>query len=325
MLTKETIIDLATAKLTDEKTAEHLAALSLDCLTVDTINDFVSAVKDLSERSIHLSRSASECLMDCCGTGGSGLPHFNTSTATAFVLAAGGVKVAKFGGRRATGQSGSFDFLDALEIRTASHPDLVEEVFSQTSLVFLYAPDFYPTFAKLAPIRQKLGVKTIFNVIGPLLNPASPDRRFIGTQGAPVQSLVAQFLNSQPSAKHSCVVSASSGLDELDPNQKNLCLNVTDGIIRDEIIVGNDMGDTPVNGLTTAENVTIFFKLVESFDDAPGYFKRLLLLNAGKAFEVSGLTKTVDEGQTLALDLLRSGRVADKYHQVKNIYAKHSR
>jgi anthranilate phosphoribosyltransferase len=322
MLTREAIIDLASARMTDEKAAEYLTALSLDTLTVDLINDFVTAISGLSEASV---LSSVDGLMDCCGTGGSGMPHFNTSTTTAFVLASGGVNVAKFGNRSSTGSSGSFDFLDALGIPTVSNPALIDEIFAKTRLVFLFAPHFYPSFAKLAPVRKKLGVKTIFNIIGPLLNPANPRTRILGTPPTRVQRLMAQYLSEHPTGKKSRVVSAASGLDELDPNAENLCLSVDGGTIEEEIISHNDMGDSPSGTLTTNQNVEIFFQLIDGFDKAPEYFQRLLALNAGAAFQLSGKTQTLEEGQALAASLLRSGSVKDKFQQVKSEYAKHSR
>jgi anthranilate phosphoribosyltransferase len=325
MLTREAIIDLASAKMTDQKAAEHLAALSIDNLTVDIVKDFVSAIRGLTEGSILSSVVSSERLMDCCGTGGSGIPHFNTSTASAFVLASGGVNVAKFGGRSATGLSGSFDFLEALGIATVSDPKALEDIFAKTNIVFLFAPAFYPTFAKLAPVRKKLGVKTIFNIIGPLLNPANPKLRMLGTQRNHVQRLLAQYLSEQPRPQKSCVVSAASGLDELDPNTDNLCLGVANGEIKEEILHHDDMGDSPSSPLTTEQNVEIFFKLIDAFDEAPSYFKRLLALNAGAALQLSGRAASIEEGQILAIELLRSGKVKSKFIQVKNTYAKYSR
>jgi len=319
MLTRETIIDLASAKMTDEKAAEHLNALSLETLTVDVLKDFVDVISGLSEASILPS---ADRLMDCCGTGGSRLPHFNTSTTTAFILASGGVNIAKFGNKSSTGSSGSFDLLEALGIPTVSNPALIEEIFAETNLVFLFAPHFYPSFAKLAPVRKRLGVKTIFNIIGPLLNPANPCTRLLGTPPAEVQALMAEYLCEHPGAKTSFVVSASSGLDELDPNADNLCLYVENGKIQEEWMSFADRGDSPPVPLSINQNVELFFKLLDRFDEAPDYFKRLVTLNAGVAFYLSGTTKTRDAGQELAANLLRSGEVKNKFQQVRKEYAK---
>jgi len=323
MLSREAILALASAKMTDEKLAEHLSALSIDLLTAGVIKEFVTAMRELSELHISLPKGP-EPLLDCCGTGGSGMPHFNTSTAISFVLAAAGVNVAKFGGRSATGTSGSFDFLDGLGIARVSSAKALEDIFAQTNLVFLFAPDFYPSFAKLAPIRKKLGVKTIFNVIGPLLNPAIPNMRLLGAQPRQIQHAIAQYLCEEPTFNKGIVISAVSGLDELDPNTDNLCLHVNNKQIQEQTLHFDDMQDSPLHLLSPSQNVDVFLQLVESFDQVPSYFQRLVTLNAGAALALTQQANTLDEGQILAISLLRTGAVLDKLQQVRAVYAKHS-
>jgi len=324
MLTRETILDLASAKMTEQKAAEHLAALSIDSLTADIIKEFVSAIRQLSDdKPFSLARST-EPLVDCCGTGGSGKPHFNTSTTVAFILAAAGVNVAKFGGRSATGVSGSFDFLDGLGVARVSEPKALEDIFEQTNLVFLFAPDFYPSFAKLAPIRKKLGVKTIFNVIGPLLNPANPDVRMLGTQPGDIQRSMAQCLCEDANLINSMVISAASGLDEIDPNTDNLCLNIANGQIQEQTINFEDSNDSPAELLSTAQNVDVFLKLIETYENVPNYFQRLVTINAGAALKLTGQVNTLEDGRRLAISLLQSDTVREKFLQVRTAYANYS-
>jgi anthranilate phosphoribosyltransferase len=162
---------------------------------------------------------------DCCGTGGSGLGRFNTSTAVAFALAATGVKVAKFGNRAATGRSGSFDFLEALGRPPGDTLTQSIKQFKQTGLTFLYAPQVYPGLKRLGILRKRLkaerGVVSLFNYLGPLLNPLQPPRRVIGVANAQVAQVMASYLAQQPSNVCSVLCQAAGGLDELAPGQNN--------------------------------------------------------------------------------------------------------
>jgi anthranilate phosphoribosyltransferase len=322
MLTKEMIFDLTSAKLPEHVAAEHLRALTVDHLTVDIVREFVNVVKE----SIHtpiLEHSRPSIIMDCCGTGGSGVSPFNTSTAVAFVLAAQGINIAKFGNRAITSLSGSFDFLDALGIPIVNDTDALEEIFSKTHLVFLYAPNFYPSFSKLAPLRKALGTKTIFNFIGPLLNPANPNIRLLGTPHARMQRLLAEYLTHDDQI--SCVVRADSGLDEIDPNAFNLLLYGKYGKIEERSLNNADAGDSPSSALTASENANMFLTLCENFDNAPSYFQRLVVLNSAIGLELAGAAPSIETGKNMTCDLLRSGQVKEKLEQVRDAYAKHSR
>jgi anthranilate phosphoribosyltransferase len=318
MLTKETIIDLATANLPEHVIAEHLQALAVEQLTVQMLNDFVDAISSSAVQQIFLDARALN-LVDCCGTGGSGLHHFNTSTTVAFILAAGGVNVAKFGNRGATSPSGSFDFLEALGIRALVDAKTHEDVFAQTNLCFLFAPQFYPGLAKLAPIRRALGVQTIFNFVGPLLNPARPQVRLLGTGNWHMHSLLGQFF-----VEHrfkGCVVRADSGLDELDPSSTNSLLYADQGVLSEQTLEFRDQNEAPRSALTAHENVELFTLLIDDFDHAPGYFQRLVTLNSALGFSLSGAARDMTEGERLSVDLLRSGAVKEKFQQVVKAYA----
>ena len=163
-------------------------------------------------------------IIDCCGTGGSGKEHFNTSTAIAFVLAAGGLKTAKFGNKAATGKSGSFDFLQALGLPLITKPQHSYEIMAETNLCFLFAPVYYPHLAHLTKVRSKLGKATAFNFVGPLLNPVNPGIKYIGTFCPDIQRAMADYYLLYSKETKAFIVRAFSGLDELDPVSQIACL-----------------------------------------------------------------------------------------------------
>jgi anthranilate phosphoribosyltransferase len=156
-------------------------------------------------------------LFDCCGSGGSGLPRFNTSTTLALQLGQNGVPVIKFGNRSQSGRSGSMDFLESLGIQTPDTEVAAYRQFQEQGYLFLNAATVYPSLGRLRPLRQALGEPTLFNVIGPLLNPFWPSHRLLGLAYAKAVEPVARFLAREPYTRNALVFSTHSGLDELEP------------------------------------------------------------------------------------------------------------
>ncbi len=167
-------------------------------------------------------RELGEGAIDCCGTGGSGIRKFNLSTTIAFILAACELPVVKFANRSATGSSGSVDFLESLGIATRLSPQAYERVLSKTNLLFLNAQDVYPQMRELAPLRKKIGRPTIFNYIGPLLNPVKPSFRLLGVSNLGMFEVIARYLSTyEPRLTRCLLVHSQSGLDELNPLEAN--------------------------------------------------------------------------------------------------------
>jgi anthranilate phosphoribosyltransferase len=260
-------------------------------------------------------------VLDCCGTGGSGLPRFNVSTTCAFILAAGGVPVVKFGNRAASSRSGSFDLLEALGIPDHWSLDALPEILNEAGLVFLYAPQVYPQFKDFSILRKSLGTRTVFNFMGPLLNPVNPAYRVLGVSHARMQGLMADVLCEDPHTQRAWVLRADSGLDELSPGETNKILEVENFSIQERRYRPNP----PLNPVdaalqhTTDENRAIFQAIV-SGDDARSVYYRITCLNAGAGFSVAGQTTTLEEGVTLAEDLLAGKKVAEQMERVRRIY-----
>jgi anthranilate phosphoribosyltransferase len=326
MLAMSKISDLLAGRLTDQLAYECLLKLSNEKPSAALINEFITNILQTNNYPLLELFAEQTDVIDCCGTGGSGIAHYNTSTSVAFVLAAGGLRVAKFGNRAASGTSGSFDFLECLGIPTISAQEDLLNILERTSLVFLFAPQFYPSLAKLAPIRKAVGKRTILNLIGPLLNPLHPSFRIIGVPTSIAQQAIADYLFLHTTSKKALVVHSDSGLDELDPSSNNSILAVGRlGISKSNL--NTTLNDEKQNNhpLTPQEIVRLFKEMISDFFSSPNYFRSLVTLNAGAGFFAAGKTRSIEEGQELATKLLSSGEVLSKYEQCRSMYAQQSR
>ncbi len=262
-------------------------------------------------------------LLDCCGTGGSGKPHFNVSTTVAFVLAAGGVRVAKFGNRAITSQSGSFDLLGELGIPADLPIEAIPELLEKTGLVFLFAPRFYPALKQLVPLRKAFGKPTLFNYIGPLLHPLTPTHRLLGVSRDNMQQRAAKFLAKDERTKHAYVVRGADNSDELTPFGTSLILQVTPGEVQPRTFTATEPPPETTGAHGPGENLQIFQGIVAGLDTAsPAY--RAVCLNAAAGFVVAGRADSIRDGKRLAANLLRDGAVislVNRFLQTVNRFA----
>ncbi|HEY9676819.1 MAG TPA: anthranilate phosphoribosyltransferase [Drouetiella sp.] len=316
MLSEETISNLVDCVLPEDKIRQLLLDLSSDRIDLRILTAFINAVKAKSEFKFDGTINA----MDCSGTGGSKLAHFNTSTTVAFVLAAADVKVAKFGNRSASSLSGSFDLLEALGIPASIPFEHVFELLDSVGLVFLYAPYYYPSLAKLAAIRRSLPGPSIFNSIGPLLHPLNPKFRLMGTSDAVVQHLVTAYLSTDKHTEKAIVVRSERGLDEFDPCATSNYFEVEPGEMSALRAFENTCTvDLPPETLTAELNYEIFHQVLVG--SAEPYFQNIVCTNAGAGLKVAGKVKSIEEGVELARELLLTGAVAEKYEQCRRAYA----
>jgi anthranilate phosphoribosyltransferase len=329
MLTKAQIGRLIRGELPEDKIRQALSHLCPDALNKDLICDFIDCIRQTCafEPGFEI-----DCL-DCSGTGGSGLPHFNTSTAAAFVLAAGGVKVAKFGNRASSGAGGSFDLLSDSGLQPYLDFNAALDMLDRVGLVFLFAPQYYPGLAQLAPIRKSLKTPTIFNAIGPLLHPYKPIKRVMGTADARVQELVAQYLAETIAAQASSllrsvskapgaaiVVRSRAGLDEFDPADQSDYIRIMNGLIlRGSIPPSAELG-TSVQPTSAGENFACFQQLLEG--KASPYITQLVCLNAGAGFAVWNPDRhSIESGAEYAAELIECGAVREKFEDCRRAYA----
>jgi anthranilate phosphoribosyltransferase len=322
MLTQRHVETLITLRLSESEIREYLLELTPEFIDARTLELFVEALRSTVEDIGSWPAEGLPDTIDCSGTGGSGVSHFNTSTAAAFVLAAGGLRVAKFGNRAMTSACGSFDFLQAIGFPLGLPPERVPELLEENGVVFLFAPQFYPALARFTSARRSLDVKTIFNFLGPLLNPARPAFRVMGVSDADVHPHVAEYLSRCPELKKALVVRAANGLDEIDAAGPSEILEVEgDRIERTRYEPqGTDGEVTPTFAVTAQENAELFHRLLDASDAASPCY-RMVCLNAGAGFYAAGKASSIDAGYAMAKELLASGAVADKYEKSRRSYA----
>lgn len=316
MLTRESISLLVNCQLPAETIRQMLLELSSDLIDVTMLGAFIDSIKETAAFKSDLPLQA----LDCGGTGGSGLPHFNTSTTVAFVLAAGGVPVAKFGNRAARSLSGSFDLLEALGIAAEIPFHCVDELLNDVGVVFLFAPQYYPSLAKLAPIRRSLPGASIFNSIGPLLHPLNPAFRLMGVSDPLVFQVVADYLAQDKMVQSAVVVRSESGLDEFDPCSRSRFCEVRDSAVTHSILDARPNLNMPPNAMTADYNHQVFRQLIQG--TAEPYFVDLVCMNAGAGFMAYGKVPTIEAGAELARELIMQGAVNEKFEQCRRAYAK---
>ncbi len=254
--------------------------------------------------------------IDIVGTGGDGLNTLNVSTATALVVAACGVAVAKHGNRAASSQSGAADVLVALGVNINAAPQVLAHALQETNFAFLLAPTFHPALTHLAPIRKALGVRTIFNLLGPLVNPAGITNMLLGVADKKLLPVYAEAL-PQLDITNAWIVSGHDGMDELSPCGENDVISLKNGIISQFIITPEDAGlprCTPqdITGGDAAYNATALTNLLDS---KPSAYRNAVLYNAGAALVIAERANSLLDGVNFAATIIDSGQAKQKLQQ----------
>lgn len=287
---------------TQAQLAALLVALRMRGETVDELAGFAAAMR---ERVLRVQ--APEGAIDTCGTGGDKSGTINISTAAALVAAAAGVPVAKHGNRAITSAAGSADVLEALGIRTDLGPDDAAEYLRTYCFAFLFAPGYHPAMKHAGPTRREIGVRTAFNFLGPLTNPAGARRQVVGVGDPVAAPKIAEVLRLLGADR--AIVVHGAGLDELPLDGTGVMYDVTPaGVTRLEI-VATDFGlsAAPISALvggTAAENAALIESVLAG---EPGPRRDVVLLNAAAAFLVAGRVDDLGAGVTLAAETIDSG------------------
>ena len=250
-----------------------------------------------------------ETLVDTAGTGGDGSHTFNISTAAALVAAAAGARVAKHGNRAVSSRCGSADVLEALGVRIDITADDVAACIDQVGFGFLFAQAHHPAMRFAGPVRQQLGVRTVFNLLGPLTNPAGARRQVVGVYARELVEPIAQVLHLL-GAEHALVAHGAGGLDELTPTGENLVAELRDGEITLRTIDPREFGAGPgepddLRGGDASDNAAIIRTV---FDGEPGPRRDAVILNGGAALYVAGISGSLEEGVHAARDAIDDGR-----------------
>ena len=273
----------------------------------ETASEIAAAVSALREKATLVPTSAKP-LIDTCGTGGDHSGTFNISTAAAIVAAGGGVAAAKHGNRAISSACGSANVLEALGVRLDLTPEQVGECVDKCRIGFLFAPKLHGSFKHVAPVRAELGQRTIFNLLGPMLNPARAKRQLIGVYDLNLTRILAEVL-SELRSEHVMVVAGTDGLDEISMAAPTKVAELKNGEILEYILNPQDLGFSlcslaDLKGGDATVNAAIIRGVLEG---KPGPALDIVLINAGAALYVGGLSPDLQGGVALARKSIESG------------------
>lgn len=298
-------------------TADIIAFLTALNNKGETVAELVSAVNVMLEfvQPIIIDRPN---ILDTCGTGGDQAGTFNISTISALVASGAGVTVAKHGNRAVSSKCGSADILEALGVKIDLTPEQIKKCLLEIGIAFLFAPNLHPAMRQVATARKQIAQKTIFNILGPLINPARSTNQLIGVFSREWVRPLAEVLHNLGS-KHILVVHGADGLDEVTTTAETFVTEVKDGQLQDYQIVPEDFGFARVNlkalsGGSIAENVNIVQEVLSA---APGARQDIVLLNAGCAIYAADKAQTIAQGIKLAQNAIDSGAALAKLNQLK--------
>jgi anthranilate phosphoribosyltransferase len=261
-----------------------------------------------------------EHLVDTCGTGGDAAQTFNISTASALVAAAAGARVAKHGGRSVSSTCGSADVLEALGINLNLTPQQVGHSVDQIGIGFMFAPNFHGAMKHAAPVRRELGVRTIFNVLGPLTNPAGANNQVLGVFHPDLVGIQARVLQRLGS-NHVLVVNGSDGLDEITISGPSYIAELQDGQVKEYSITPEEFGfqSATLESIRVSNVAEAKEMLLGVLDNRSGAARDIVLLNAGAAIYVAGLTGSLADGVKKAGEVIANGMAKNKLTQLIEI------
>jgi anthranilate phosphoribosyltransferase len=269
--------------------------------------ELVGFAQSMREHSVKLSAPVAN-VFDTCGTGGDRSGTFNISSAAAVVIAACGVTVAKHGNRSVSSQCGSADVFERLGVNIAASPAVVERSLREVGIAFFFAPTFHPSMKHAGQTRRELGIRTAFNLLGPLTNPASATRQIVGVPRSELTETLARALLLLGSAR-AWVVHGADGIDEISTTGHTKVSECRDGSVHTFYIHPSDFGMTKANaddlkGGDGDRNAAIIRSILEG---APGPQRHVVVLNAGAGLFVAGKVASVPEGVRMACDAIDSG------------------
>ncbi|MGB0753472.1 MAG: anthranilate phosphoribosyltransferase [Candidatus Pseudothioglobus sp.] len=296
---------IMTGQTTDAQIGAFLVGLSMKG---ETIEEITASAKVMRSLATAVKLKSTDFLVDTCGTGGDGLGLFNISTASAFVVAAAGGKVAKHGNRSISSKSGSADVLEAAGINLNLDPETISQCIEDIGVGFMFAPAHHSAMKHAIGPRKELAVRTIFNVLGPLTNPAKAPNQVMGVYDKDLVEPIANVLKGLES-RHVMVVHSEDGLDELSIANETHVAELKDGHVSTYTIHPNDF-DIQLGDLEKikAENASESLALItDAFAGNKGPHRDIIALNAGAAIYVSGIEDSLDNGILKACELLSDG------------------
>ena len=300
--------EIMSGKATDAQIGAYLTALRAKGETIDEITASAAAMRAHCVRLLH-----DMDVLEIVGTGGDGSNSFNISTTSAIVISAAGVPVAKHGNRAASSKSGAADVLEALGVTITLPPEASTELLRRIGICFLFAQNYHLAMKYVAPVRKQLGIRTVFNILGPLTNPAGANMELMGVYDEALVEPLARVMGNL-GVKRGMVVYGQNGLDEISSVAPTTVCEVRDGEFRSYTIAPEDFGLTrghseDLLGGTPEENAEIT-RAVLAGESGPR--RDAVLLNAGAALAIGGKVDSIAEGVALAAQTIDSGRATQQ-------------
>ncbi|MFA5703909.1 MAG: anthranilate phosphoribosyltransferase [Advenella sp.] len=305
-------------QLMNGEVPETIASALLMGLRVkkETVGELTAAATVMREFATPVNLDNTDDLLDMCGTGGDGSNTFNISTTAMFVAAAAGVKIAKHGNRSASSSSGSADALEAMGANIELQPDQVRECIENIGIGFMYAPHHHASMKNVAAVRKALGVRTMFNILGPLTNPAKAGNQLMGVFHPDLVGIQVRVLQ-QLGAKHVLIIHGLDGMDEASLGAATLVGELKNGEVSEYKIHPEDFGMQMVSNrsLKVANREESLEKMREALDNREGAARDIVILNAGLAIYTGNKADSIKDGINQARELIASGAARDKMEE----------
>ena len=320
-LTHTQMLDIMHQLMSGELTPVQIAGILIALrMKGETVDEIAAAAEVMRELSLKVKVATDEHLIDTCGTGGDGIQTFNVSTVCAFVAAAAGAKVAKHGGRSVSSTCGSADVLEALGVNVNLTPEQVARCVNEIGIGFMFAPNYHSAMKHAAPVRRELGVRTLFNLLGPLTNPAGARNQVMGVFDKNLTGKLACVLQRLGS-KHVMVVHGADGMDEISFSGDTYVAELKDGTVTEYVLNPGQFGMS----LHRAESIRVqnaeeSKKIVlEVLEGNAGAARDILLLNAGAAIYVAGLADNLQAGIDQAAVSIDNGNAMEKLKKLTQL------
>jgi anthranilate phosphoribosyltransferase len=282
----------------------------------ETVGEITGAARVMRELSAKVELPAHEHFVDIVGTGGDGASSFNISTASMFVAAAAGARIAKHGGRSVSSKSGSADVLEALGAVIDLSPVKVAQCMEQTGIGFMFAPNHHPAMKVVAPVRKEMGVRTLFNILGPLTNPAGAPNILMGVFHPDLVGIQVRVLQ-ELGAERALVVWGRDGMDEFSLGASTLVGELRDGVVREYEVHPEDFGIAMAasRNLRVADATASRAMLLDALSDTPGVPRDIVVFNAGAALYAAGVEASIERGLLRAREAIASGAALAKLEE----------
>jgi anthranilate phosphoribosyltransferase len=314
---QQSMREIMTGEATPAQIGAFLTSLRMKGETVDEITAFAVAMR---EHSVRISPHVQGRLVDTCGTGGDLLKTFNVSTAAAFISSGAGVTIAKHGNRSVTSKCGSADVLEALGVNLDANPSTVEKTIEQIGIGFMFAPAFHPAMKNAIIPRREIGIRTVFNILGPLTNPANANAQVLGVYDPKLVESMAKVLQ-RLGLEEALVVHGIDGLDEISIVGQTKLSWLKDGQITSKTIVPQDMKlkvvrSNEISGYNVLQSARIMVNILNGVEKEESARRQMALANAAAALLVGGKVDDLTSGVELGSEVIESGKAYEKLRQL---------